>query len=65
MIKKTLKREYYIGLYNDFMKSDCTSIREFQRNNDLKIQSLIDNWRKYIKDFSPRRSIEYKKTLEP
>ena len=65
IIKEETKKNYYVGLYNDFLEGDCKSIREFQRSRDLKIQSLIDNWRKYIKDFSPKRSIRYKETLEP
>lgn len=50
--------EYYTNLYQSFLDSDSSSLREFVRAGfyDKSHVSLIANFRKYIKNFNPIRS---------
>lgn len=57
------KESYYNKLYDDFISSDCNSLREFHRKLKIKtvVGTLSKNFTKYVDRYTPEPRKSYKK----
>jgi hypothetical protein len=57
------KETYYNKLYDDFISSDCKSLREFHRKLKMKtvVGTLSKNFTKYVDRYTPEPRKSYKK----